>query len=779
MIPLPRLAACALSLALLCGPGCVRGGFGVDGGAAADGGGAVTDARQTEGDTRAQPLDRGDTKQDQKMVPFPDLGGAKDWGDTGITVTLLTPKDGLMSPLVGLAFTFKATSKTPLSGCTLVLNGKDAVSGTPAGTLVHGALPDGNHLWNVRCEDKMGRKGAAPTPRKLTSQGLPLTACKQGGWAKDTKYRLTKHISKVSGHCMVLNQDGVLLSGNGYGIFSARRKDILYARGANQRLTVLDNRTDKVSSGAGMFVDGYKTTMDTSKTTSQFPSVADVDADGDLDLISPTVKGAIWVHKNDGKGDLGKQLWAPGTSSGFEATRLLDWDQDGKLDMFAANLGGLEQCYWGVSGSSSPFKGSVSADLGDYTRFLDLGDFNGDKRLDVVGTNDLTPGASDTRRHIMLNQKATSHATFKAGWISDPDQDSGPWPTFVADFDGDGDHDLLTARIYSGTNRACRVRLNDGSGTKFPSKLMVPSCEPLGALDMDKDGHTDLVLALLDTTTGKRHTVQVQLGDGKGSFVAGQKIALSAQSDPLAAIGDLDNDGLPEVVLGPAGTAGALAVHGRTKGSAPFAARWKDKASFVYNAINLRDLDSDGLVDILISRTTNKTHHMAFMRNKGSAGFSTDWLSLATGGDAYSPVLSAGDLHSAPATGIRITGKGVKVSGIKEVRGFSTGVEVAAANAEITGVVVTDPDLYGVLVTGATAATLSNIVVRRHHLGVGLALFNSTGVVVNNSTFCPVARSSNLTALSSYCLSSKGLTGKGNKVLLNNGCKGMTTTVCP
>lgn len=778
MIPRPRLLVCALCLAPILAGGCVRGGFGVDGGGAVDGA-MGADTKKGTPDLWDPPMDRGDTKQDQKMAPFPDLGPGKDWGSSSVAVTLLSPADGKVSNSVDITFSFKASGTSPLSKCTLVLNGKDDMTSGASGTLVRKGMVDGNYVWNVRCEDNQGRKGAAPKGRKLTSGSIPLTACKQSGWAKDTKYRLTKHISKVSGHCFVIGQDGVALSGNGYGIFSARRKDILYARGSNQRLTVLDNRTDSVSTGGQMFVDGYMTTMDTTKTTSQFPSVADVDADGDLDLISPVVKGAIWVHKNDGTGSFKGQLWSPGTS-GFEATRLLDWDQDGKLDMFAANVGGLERCYWGTAGTGGPFGAYEAMDLGSHTRFLDLGDFNGDGRMDIVATNDWSTAGIDTRRHVHLNQIKSPHAGFKSSWVSQPDEDSGPWPTFVADLDGDGDHDLLTARIAGVVDRTCRVRLNTSAGTKFTSKLKISNCEPLGVFDMDNDGDTDLALALLDSKTGNRHTFQVMLNNGKGVFSNGQKMAFTAASDPLIVLADLDNDRLPEVVVGPASTStsGPLTIFGRAKGSAPISALWMDKVVSSYNAITLRDLDSDGLVDLLVSRTSNKTQHLAFIRNNGAAGFSTDWLSLASNGDPYSPVLTVGDLHSAPATAIRISGKDVKVSGFKELRGFSTGVEVTGDNAEIKGIVITDPDLYGVLVKGANAATIANVVVRRHHLGVGLGILNSMVVTVNNSTFCPVARSSHLTALSSYCLNTTSLTGKGNKVLLNNGCKGLTATIC-
>ena len=413
---------------------------------------------------------------------------------------------------------------------------------------------------------------------------------------------------------------------------------------------------------------------------------------------------------------------------------------------------------------------------------MDLGDFNGDARIDLVATNDWVGAGStggDGRRHLVLNTYGASGVNFTSGWVSAAGDDSGPWPTLVADLDGDGDHDLVTARIASAKDRACRVRLNDGTGKKFTSQMTLFSCEPLAALDMDKDGDTDLVIAILSNANGQRQTVQVLNNHGTGSFTSGPKLSLGQVKDPLVAVGNLDGDGLPEIVIGSRGAAGPLEVHGRAAGTLAFTKRWASKGTSIYNSIHLRDLDGDGLEDMMVSRSNSKkVSYMVFVRNLGKVGFSEDWLAISTKGDPFGPVLVVGDLHSAPSTAIRITGKDVIVQGFKELRGFSTGVEVTASGATVQWSGITDPDLYGVLIKGTSGTAIRNVKVGRLHMGVGLGVLNSTGVQVEKSTFCPVGGDHRLTALSSYCAGGAKLSGKGNRLMLNNGCQGIGFESC-
>jgi len=769
-----RLLTWLLCLALALASGCLRAGFGRqdDGGAPADGPAGKKDGHRAPADGPGGKKDRGN--QDLGKNPA-DQSPAGD-GAAGFTVTLLAPPAGWTGPVADVTFSFNAKSASPLVKCTLLLDGKLDMSGPDASPLVRRAIPDGAHTWNVLCEDKAGRKAKAASARSFTSTPIKVTGCKKSGWIKGAKYRLANDIAKASGDCFVIGAEGVWLDGGGRTVISTLRRDVLYARGASRALTALDNNNGSASSSGVLFTDGWKD-PNAKKSFGGEPAAADLDGDGDLDLLVPLVSGPFYVYLNDGKGGFGaKHVWSP-TGNSYIEPRVLDWNLDGKADLMLASWGNKERFYWGTGGAGL-FGGPTLVGMGTYTRHLDLGDFNADGRMDLIASNAL-PGADDGRRHLVLNllNGTSKSPTFKDAWISAKSQDSGAWPVYVADFDGDGDLDLLTTRINGTTDRRCRVRLNSGGGSLAASKLTVSYCEALGVANMDKDSDTDLVLALLDAKTGKRKTVAVMRNDGKANFTVDQNIAVPISENVMVAVGDMEGDRFPELVTGARETAGMLTVHGRKAAGAVFVQRWPDKSKFSYRAIQLRDMDADGLLDMMVSRVSGTSQQLVYMKNKGATGFGPAWMSLSSGKDPNYPVRVVGDLHAAPATGVRITAKGGRVTGFAELRGFSIGLDLAGTGVVAQSVVVTDPDRHGLLIrAGGVKARL--ITVRRLHRGVGLTVRNAANVAVADSVFCATPGSGRQTTLSSYCVGATSLSGKGNRLLLNNGCKGLGYSTC-
>jgi len=222
-----------------------------------------------------------------------------------------------------------------------------------------------------------------------------------------------------------------------------------------------------------------------------------------------------------------------GTNSG-NSVALGDLDSDGDLDMVVANISEANRVYTN-DGSGNFTDSNPLLSASDISFSIALGDVDSDGDLDMV--------VADGR----ANQVYTNNDG--AGSFIDSGQALGAsFSTFVAlgDVDGDGDLDMvvanLDAQVYN--DEANRVyKNNDGAGSFIDSgqALGTNYSQSIALGDMDGDGDPDMVVA-------NRNSNRVYINDGAGNFIDSGQL-LGASISTSIALGDVDGDGDLDIVI--------------------------------------------------------------------------------------------------------------------------------------------------------------------------------------------------------------------------------------
>lgn len=82
------------------------------------------------------------------------------------------------------------------------------------------------------------------------------------------------------------------------------------------------------------------------EVTSYTVDLADIDGDGDLDIVSASDRHANQVHLNDGKGHFGAPIWFGDSASATRSITVADVNGDGKPDIVTGNSDGQNRTYY-------------------------------------------------------------------------------------------------------------------------------------------------------------------------------------------------------------------------------------------------------------------------------------------------------------------------------------------------------------------------------------------------------------------------------------------------
>ena len=274
-------------------------------------------------------------------------------------------------------------------------------------------------------------------------------------------------------------------------------------------------------------------------------AVADVNGDGKPDVLTTnTTTNTVGVLLGSGSGTFTLQANSPSTGANTFpfAIAVADVNGDGKPDVLTVNPNAytVSLLLGNGNGGFALQANSPSTGASGPAFAMVVADVNGDGRPDVFTAN-----SSNSTVSVLLGNGSGGFALQANSPGTGPN--SSPIGITVADANGDGKPDLLTANQNTGT---VGVLLGDGGGG-FTLQANSPSLDarsfPRGVAvaDVNGDGKPDLL-----TSNENTSTVSVLLGNGSGGFVLqANSPSTGPNSVPRSlVVADVNGDGKPDVV---------------------------------------------------------------------------------------------------------------------------------------------------------------------------------------------------------------------------------------
>jgi hypothetical protein len=383
------------------------------------------------------------------------------------------------------------------------------------------------------------------------------------------------------------------------------------------------------------------------------PAIADLDCDGRLDMLVGRVEGVVDRYEAVARGSAQFTLIAeryegieiiggigmPTLRHGANALALHDFDRDGDQDLFWGDF--FEPAILlienvGSTCSNPSFQSEpVTLPFADSSR---TSGYNAPAPVDLDQDGDLDflmgviGGAFNpirTGEDNFFFWERTSAKTFTLRtkrFLDGVDHGSDAAPAF-ADIDADGDLDLLVGSkidAQTGSHPALQIYRNEGTPTAPRYRAMEPV--RMGAAfnltpapgDLDGDGDVDLIVGtwnqdLMFVRNNGTPQAPIWVVDPSAA------IALPRVSHAAPALGDLDNDGDLDLIVG---QANGLVLHLKNVGSrrAPRFELVTDHLGDIKvgrrSTPAFVDVDGDGLLDIVLGHEDRGP--LAVARNTGT-----------------------------------------------------------------------------------------------------------------------------------------------------------------
>ena len=276
-------------------------------------------------------------------------------------------------------------------------------------------------------------------------------------------------------------------------------------------------------------------TVDSSVNGANHVHAADMDGDGDLDIVAAAFTDNIisW-YENDGAAS---PSWTTHdvvtNANGVRTIYVADIDNDGDLDIVAGLFGNKAITWYENNGAASSWTTHTVDTNSDGVVGVHVADLDADGYLDIIGAWEV----DDEIKWYKNNGDGTS---WTSAIVATPD---GPHGLGVADMDNDGDLDIVAALVYAD---AIAWYSNDGNAASWTAANIDTTLDVTRNLyigDLDGDNDLDVV----STSSGNNKITWHENSNNAQSW-NNNIISTSEQSAYGVHIADIDGDGDLDIV---------------------------------------------------------------------------------------------------------------------------------------------------------------------------------------------------------------------------------------